>query len=272
MKSDTKVVLITGASSGFGLATATLLQEKGYSVFGTSRNPSKTKGSSAKFEMLALDVNSDDSVNACVKSLFEKSGGKIDVLVNNAGFGLAGGIEETKLEEAKLQLETNFWGYVRMVKAVLPTMRKQRSGKIINIGSFAGFLPVPFNGYYTASKFALEGLSEALRQELKSLGVSVSIIEPSFFKTNILNAIKETTNKIQDYDGMRERVYAAMRKRVEEGENPILVAKLVMKIIETEKPKLHYPVGKGKYILTLRKILPQSMFENQLRKNLNVDG
>jgi short-subunit dehydrogenase len=159
-----------------------------------------------------------------------------------------------------------------MVKAVLPTMRKQRRGKIINIGSFAGFLPVPFNGYYTASKFALEGLSEALRQELKSLGVSVSIIEPGFFKTNILNATKETTNKIQDYDGMRERVYAAMRKRVEEGENPILVAKLVMKIIETEKPKLHYPVGKGKYILTLRKILPESTFENQLRKNLNVDG
>jgi short-subunit dehydrogenase len=271
MRSDLKVVLITGASSGFGLATATLLQENGYRVFGTSRNPSKAT-SPVKFEMLALDVNSDDSVNACVKSLLEKSGGKIDVLVNNAGFALSGGIEETKLEEAKLQLETNFWGYVRMAKAVLPTMRKQRSGRIINIGSLAGFVPVPFMGYYAISKFALEGFSEALRQELKSLGVSVSIVEPTFFKTNIGTATKNTTSKVQDYDGMRERVYAALRKHAKEGGDPILVAKLVMKIIETEKPKLHYPVGREKYVLTLKKILPQSMFENQVRKNFNIDG
>jgi short-subunit dehydrogenase len=271
MRSGLKVVLITGASSGFGLATATLLQEKGYRVFGTSRNPSKTT-SPIKFEMLASDVNSDDSVNACVKSLLEKSGGKIDVLVNNAGFALTGGIEETKLEEAKLQLETNFWGYVRMAKAVLPTMRKQRSGRIINIGSMAGFVPVPFMGYYAISKFALEGFSEALRQELKSLGVSVSIVEPTFFKTNIDNAARLTTNKIPDYDGMRERVYAALRKHAKEGGDPILVAKLVIKIIEAEKPKLHYPVGRRKYVLTLKKILPQSMFENQVRKNFNIDG
>jgi short-subunit dehydrogenase len=271
MKSGLKVVLITGASSGFGLATATLLQENGYAVFGTSRNPSKTT-SPAKFEMLTLDVNSDNSVNACVKSLLEKSGEKIDVLVNNAGFVLTGGIEEMKLEEAKLQLETNFWGYVRLVKAVLPAMRKQRSGRIINIGSFAGFVPVPFMGYYAISKFALEAFSEALRQELKSLGVWVSIVEPNFFKTNISNAARSTTNKIQDYDGMRERVFAALRKHEKMGEDPILVAKLVMKIIETEKPKLHYPVGRQKYLLTLKKILPQSMVENQVRKSFNVDG
>jgi short-subunit dehydrogenase len=276
MRSNPRVVLITGASSGFGLATATLLQEGGCSVFGTSRNPSKTTIPS-KFEMLALDVNSDDSVDACVKSLLEKSGGKIDVLVNNAGFVLRGGIEETKLEEARLQLETDFWGCVRMVKAVLPAMRKQGSGKIINIGSLGGVISQPFMGYYSISKFALEGFSEVLRQEVKSLGVWVSIVEPGFFKTNISNAANYTTSKIQDYDGMRERVYAALKRHDDAGQNPILVAKLIMKIIGTEKPKLHYPVGgAGRYsagsMLFLKKIVPQSTVESQVRKMCDVDG
>ncbi len=276
MKSNPKIVLITGASSGFGLATATLLQEEGYNVFGTSRNPSKTT-SPSKFEMLALDVNSDDSVNACVKSLLEKSGGKIDVLVNNAGFSLHGGIEETKLEEARLAFETDFWGCVRMVKAVLPAMRRQRSGRIINIGSFAGIVPLPFMGYYSIPKVALEWFSEVLRQEVKSLGVWASIVEPSFFKTNIYNAARRTTNTIQDYDGMRERVSTAFGNIAKAAGDPILVAKLVMKIIETEKPKLHYPVGSvGRYsvgsFLVLKKILPQSVIENQVRKMLDVDG
>jgi len=266
-----QVVLVTGASSGLGLATATLLQEKGYRVFGTSRNPSKAT-SPPKFEMLVLDVNSDDSVNACVESLLEKSGGKLDVLVNNAGFGLVGGIEETKLEEARLALETDFWGCVRMVKAVLPSMRKQRSGRIINIGSMETVIPVPFHGYYVAAKFALEGFSEVLRQEVKSLGIQVSIVKPSMFKTNALNAGRITTNKILDYDGMRERVRASFRKRAEAGEDPILLAELVMRIIETAKPRLHYSVGRRKYFVTLRKKLPESKYENMLRKRYNLDG
>ena len=270
MKADSRVVLISGASSGFGLATATLLQERGYTVFGTSRNPSKTNP--GKFEMLPLDVNSDESVNNCIRLVLEKTSGKIDVLVNNAGFVLTGGIEETKLEEAKMQLETNFWGYVRMIKAVLPTMRKQRNGRIINFGSLAGFFPVPFQGYYATSKFALEGFSEVLRQEVKSLGIWVSIVEPGFFKTNISNAARDTTNKIQDYDGMRQRAYAALKKQDESGQDPILVAKEVAKIIETRTPKLHYPVGRQKNAFVLKRILPQFMIENQVRKMFDVDG
>ena len=269
MKPDAKVVLITGASSGIGLATAILLQEKGCRVFGTSRSSSKT--SQTTFEMLALDVNSDESVKGCVKGLLEETDGRVDVLVNNAGFMRTGGIEETTLEEAKMQFETDFWGHVRMAKAVLPAMRRHRSGKIINIGSLAAFVPVPFLGYHEIPKFALEGFSEVLRQELESLGIWVSIVEPGFSKTNIFNAASDTTNKIQDYDGMRERVYAALRKHEDAGQDPTLVAKTVLKIIETKNPKLHYPVGKEKYALMLKRILPQSTLESQVRRMFDVD-
>jgi NADP-dependent 3-hydroxy acid dehydrogenase YdfG len=179
LSSDKKIVLITGASSVFGKVTANLLQEKGFRVFGTSRKPTPEN-----FEMLLLDVNSDDSVKSCVTSLLERTGGKIDVLMNNAGFQM-GGIEEVSSEEAKLQLETNLWGYVRMAKGVLPVMRQQKSGRIINIGSLGGIVPVPFMGYYSISKFALEAFAEALRQEVRSLGIWVYIVEPAFFKTDI---------------------------------------------------------------------------------------
>src|SRR6266702_4538899 len=176
-----QTVLVTGASSGIGQAIAQLLAERGFKIFGTARKPAApTLGN---VTMVPLDVRSDDSVRACIDRV-----GPIDVLVNNAGYSLMGAAEETSLDEAKAQLETNFFGVVRMVKAVLPAMRKAGAGKIITIGSLAGITAIPFGSFYTASKFAIEGYSEALWHELRPLGISVSVIEPGFVHTTIGDA------------------------------------------------------------------------------------
>jgi NADP-dependent 3-hydroxy acid dehydrogenase YdfG len=165
--SNSKIVLISGASSGFGQVTAKLLSERGFKVFGTSRNPSKTKGD---FEVLQLDVTSDESVRSCLQALLEKTSGKLDVLINNAGIVVTGAVEETTVEDAHLQLETNLIGALRLIRASLPVMRKQRSGQIIVIGSLAGHIAVPFQGFYATTKFALEGFTEQLRPESMNLG------------------------------------------------------------------------------------------------------
>ena len=272
ISSDSKVVLIPGASSGFGKVTSGLLTEHGYEVFGTSRNPSKLNESPEKFEMLRLDVNSDQSVRECVEALLQKTGGRLDVLVNNAGFGTFGAIEEISIEEAKMQLETNLFGAVRMVKAVLPTMRKQRSGQIINIGSLAGFIAVPFQGFYSVSKFALEGYTEALRHETKGMGIKISIIEPGYFRTNIANSVKVATARIDDYAETRKKVLSEMRKREEKGQDPRMVAETILKIIESDKPRLHYAVGRDKSGLLFKRLLPQSTFEGQVRRIFKLDA
>ena len=161
---DPRVVLITGASSGVGRATARLLAERGFTVFGTSRNPSSADGIPG-VEMLPLDVHGDDSVRACVEAVVNRSG-RLDVVINNAGYELAGALEELSSEEARAQFETNFSGVVRMVTAVLPQMRQQRRGHIINVGSLTGLTAIPFLGIYSASKFALEGYTARLRRFL----------------------------------------------------------------------------------------------------------
>ena len=163
--SDQRVVLITGASSGVGQSTARLLSHENYKVFGTSRNPAIAETIPA-VEMLPLDVRTGDSVRACVEAVSSRAG-HIDVLINNAGYELAGAVEELTSEETRAQFETNFFGVVRMVNAVLPAMRRQRHGHIVNVGSLAGVSSIPFLGIYSASKFALEGYTEALRHEVK---------------------------------------------------------------------------------------------------------
>src|SRR5262245_47487212 len=167
--SNQKVVLITGASSGVGQSTARLLSRQGYKVFGTSRNPASAEVIPT-VEVLALDVRSDDSVAACVKAVVNEVG-RVDILVNNAGYELAGALEETSIDETKAQFETNFFGVVRMVKAVLPSMRQQKQGKIINVSSLAGVSSIPFMGFYSATKFALEGYTKALRMEVSPFNI-----------------------------------------------------------------------------------------------------
>src|SRR3989449_4616415 len=186
-----QTVLVTGASSGIGQATARLLAEHGFNVFGTARKP--------EAPLVALDVRSDDSVRNCVQQVLSQTG-RIDVLVNNAGYNLMGAAEETSIDEAKAQFETNFFGVVRMVNAVLPAMRKAGSGKIINIGSLAGITAIPFGAFYTASKFAIEGYTEALWHELRPLGISASVIEPGFVHTKIGEGTQIAATSLGAYD------------------------------------------------------------------------
>jgi len=265
---ESKVVLITGASSGFGKDAAALFANRGYKTYGTSRRPQSDRD--GKVKMLALEVDSDESVAACVASLLGLEG-RIDVLVNNAGTALTGGIEETSMEEAKAHLETNFFGAVRVTKAVLPTMRNQKSGRIINVGSIAAKMPVPFEGYYAVGKAALLAFSDALRLEVKSLGISVSVVEPGFYRTNLSNQRKTTAEKIDDYDGERERAVAQLIKDFDAGPEPSAVALQILKVAQAPRPRLEYIVGREKRYVTLKKFVSPSMFERSYRKHWKLD-
>jgi short-subunit dehydrogenase len=260
--------LITGASSGFGKLSASLLAKRGFGVFGTSRKALEEKQDGV--EMLRLDITSDESVRRCVLNLLQKAG-RIDVLVNNAGQVLTGGLEETSIEEAKAHFDSNFFGAIRMVNAVLPEMRKRRSGQIINVASLAGTFPVPFEGYYGAAKAALMAYSDVLRQEVKNLGIRVSVVEPGFFKTNIINSRTRAANSISDYDETRKRAQSALEDSVGYGADPQEVAETICKIIESSSPRLHYAVGKEKRYVFLKRILPESIMESQARKHWQLD-
>ena len=268
--SNQKVVLITGTSSGVGQSTARLLSQKGYKVFGTSRNPASAEPIPT-VEMFALDVCADDSVGACVKAVASQVG-QLDVLVNNAGYELAGALEEFSLEEAKAQFETNFFGVVRMVKAVLPLMRQQKQGQIINISSLSGLTPIPFMGLYSASKFALEGYTEALRLEVKPFKIHISLIEAGFLKTPMRDKRQVAAERIREYDPWRQRAFNAIYDYEEEGPGPELVAETVLKMIASKTPRLRYVIGQqAKFVARLRQFLPERAFEQGVRSTFRLD-
>jgi NAD(P)-dependent dehydrogenase (short-subunit alcohol dehydrogenase family) len=268
--SNQRVVLITGASSGVGQSTARLLSQKGYKVFGTSRNPASSEAIPT-VQMLALDVRSDDSVAACVKAVTAQVG-RLDVVVNNAGYELAGALEELSLDEAKAQFETNFFGVVRMVKAVLPIMRQQKRGQIVNVSSLSGLSPIPFMGIYSASKFALEGYTEALRHEVKPFGIHVSQIEPGFLKTAMMDRRQVAAERISEYDPWRERAFKAIREYELKGPGPELVADTVLKIISSKTPRLRYVIGQqAKFVSGLRRLLPAGAYEQGTRSTFALD-
>jgi NAD(P)-dependent dehydrogenase (short-subunit alcohol dehydrogenase family) len=270
--SSKKVVLITGASSGIGQSIARLLAQKGFTVFGASRNPHAAEHVAA-MEVLPLDVRSDESVKACVDTLLVRAG-RLDILVNNAGYMLGGAVEEVTIEEAKAQFDTNFFGTMRTVKAALPTMRQQRSGTIINISSLAGLVPgPPFCGMYSASKFALEAYTEHLWREVKPFGIHVSLVEPGSIKTKLTSNRQEAVERLGDYDRGRRRALEAMRRLEEKAPDPTLVADTVLSIIENKSPKLRYKLGKDAiWLPRLRQVLPGSVFEKQLRKIFDLDA
>ena len=264
-----KIVLVTGASSGFGRETAVLLSQHGFRVFGTSRN-SSPKDVGAGVEMVQLDVDSDESVSRTIESVVAKTGG-LDVLVNNAGFVLTGGIEETSVDEAKAQLETNFFGAARMVKAVLPVMRKRGAGQIINVSSVAAWLPVPFEGYYAAAKAALVAYSDALRHEVKSFGISVSVVEPGFFRTNLVPGRRTVRSLIGDYGKLRLRAVGALEDDFSKGGDPKVVAETILHIVESRSPRFEHLVGVSGRYRVLKQILPQSMFDGAVRRHWKLD-
>lgn len=263
-----ETVLITGATSGIGLTTANLLVEKRYQVFGTSRKP-ELHQEKVKYPLLPLDITNNKSVETCISLLLEQTD-SIDVLVNNAGMMVCGSTEETPIELAKAQFETNFWGAVTMTRAVLPAMRKQKKGKIITIGSLAGIIGVPFESYYSASKHAIEGFYKSLRLELRSLNIIVSVVEPGFFKSNLYESAKFATSFIKEYDGIREAALKEIEDSCNQAPAPDGVAETVLKIIKNEHPKFSYKVGGEAKILPVLQFLSSRIFEWGAAKKFKV--
>jgi NAD(P)-dependent dehydrogenase (short-subunit alcohol dehydrogenase family) len=266
---DQRVVLITGASSGVGQSTARLLSQHGYSVFGTSRNPTSAE-SMAGVEMLPLDVRMDDSARGCIATVINRAG-RLDVLINNAGYELAGAVEEISSAEASAQFETNFFGVVRMVDSVLPLMRRQQRGHIINVSSLSGLSAIPFLGIYSASKFALEGYTEALRHEVKPFGIHVSLTEAGFLKTPMMTHRQLGASRIAEYDEWRQRALDAIRAHEEKGPGPEVVAETLLDILSSKAPRLRYLVGgQAKSVARLRRFLPAGLYESGVRRNFSI--
>ena len=267
-RSAPDIALVTGASSGLGKQSADVLAQHGFRVFGTSRSATVEAGSG--IEMLPMDVRSDASVEACVKHVL-KTAGRIDVLVNNAGTLTVGLAEETPLEDARALFETNFFGVVRVTNAVLPAMRAQQNGRIINISSLAGLIGVPGEAFYTASKFALEGYTEALAHELVPLGVRVCLIEPGFHRTNLHQTATQTHRHITAYDAYRDSLLQVIEKGIREGGDPKDVAEVVLSAAISRTPRLRYRVGgDARWVPRLKAFLPEQLFLYGFRRRLGL--
>lgn len=266
-----KTALVTGASSGIGEATAERLATTGYKVYGTSRQPAKTGQRS--FELLPLDVTSDESVAATVKEVLRLEG-RIDLLVNNAGFGIApGAAEESSMEQARSIFETNFFGIVRMIRAVVPHMRRQRAGRIINIGSVLGFLPMPYAALYAATKHAVEGYSESLDHELRTRGIRVSVIEPAYTRTQFDANFVESDAKLDEYREVRAALGKQMKEVLATADEPGLVADVVLKAASAPHPKLRYTAGAlASRLRLLRRFAPAGLVDTGIRKDLRLDS
>lgn len=265
-----KVVLVTGASSGIGKSVAIFLQEKGYKVFGTSRNPKNVNDFS--FELIALDVLKVETIQKAVDYILQKEG-RLDVLVNNAGMGITGPIEDTPTDEMRAVFNTNLFGAVDVMKAVLPQMRKQKSGTIINVTSIAGYMGLPFRGLYSASKGALELITEATNMEVKGFGINVVNVAPGDFATNIAAGRYHTpVYKNSAYKENYQANLDLMDAHVDGGMNPIEMAKTIYKIINTESPKIHYKVGgfMEKFSIVLKRILPDKMYQKLLMNHYKL--
>ncbi len=269
-RKDLGVALVTGASSGIGQAAAQRLADAGYTVFGTSRRAAVAGQRS--FEMLTLDVTSDESVAAVVTEVIRQAG-RIDVLVNNAGFGVApAGAEESSIEQARSIFDTNFFGIIRMTRAVLPHMRHQRSGRIVNIGSVLGFVPMPFGALYAATKHAIEGYSESLDHELRTWGIRVSVIEPAYTKTPFDANFLEPDAKLDAYRDARTAVSHRVNEVMATATDPSVVADVVLKAAVAACPKRRYPAGAlASRLQWLRRFAPAGMVDAALRKDLRLD-
>ena len=272
-----KVALVTGSSSGIGFETSLALARNGYHTFATMRNLGKDEKikqiiekEDLSIEILELDVDSEESVNRAIKTVSEKKG-RIDVLVNNAGYGMWGTVEDVSIDEFKKQFETNFFSIIRLIQKVAPIMRKQNSGNIVNISSVAGRIGFPVSPAYISSKFALEGLSESLRFELMPFGINVIIIEPGVIKTNFFDSMKMSEKSQQDstYKEITDKVISGVKMMAEMGTHPKEVADVVIKTLGEEKPLPRYVIGNDAMMfLEAKKMKTDIEFENYLKKEL----
>lgn len=266
-----KVAIVTGASSGIGEATAALLASNGYKVYGTSRKGGNY--SHHPFKMIALDVNNEESVKYGIKEVIDKEG-RIDLVVNNAGFGIAaGGAEETSIAQTQQMFDTNFFGVVRVIRAVLPYMRQQGEGRIINIGSILGLIPAPYMATYAATKHAIEGYSESLDHELRTRGIRLSVVEPAYTKTNFEANAPELDSPIEEYAIARKALAKILKAAVESGDDPKMVAQVVLKAATDKRQKLRYAAGKLACRLSfLRRFAPAAMMDKGIRQEMKLDN
>ena len=271
MKIKGSIALVTGASSGIGEATAKRLAMAGYKVYGTSRRG--TSSDQGSFAMLPLDVTSDESVEAAVTQLIRLEG-RIDLLVNNAGFGVApAGAEESSIEQAKAIFETNFFGLIRMTRAVVPHMRRQGNGRIINIGSVLGFLPMPYGALYAATKHAVEGYSESLDHELRTRGIRVSVIEPAYTRTQFGANFLAPDSKLDEYREVRALLDKVLNEVMATADEPTVVADVVFQAAIAVRPKLRYPAGGlANRLRLLRRFAPARLVDAGIRKDLRLDA
>ena len=270
-KKELGVAIVTGASSGIGQATSELLANSGYKVYGTSRK--EVPPAQRSYKMITLDVNSEASIEAAIKEVVNIEG-RIDLVVNNAGFGVApGGAEESSMEQTKMIFDTNFFGIVRMTRAVVPYMRKQGKGRIINIGSILGLIPAPYMATYAATKHAVEGYSESLDHELRTRGIRVSVVEPGYTNTHFEANTLEVDAKIDEYNIARKALAKLMKLAIAAGDNPQVVANVVLKAANAKHPKLRYAAGKLACRLSLlRRFAPAALVDIGIRQELKLDS
>ncbi len=268
---EKQVVLITGASAGIGKATAEYLMNKNFHVYGTSRkalgniddNAANDSQSGGFIRIIPLDVTCEDSVKTAVENIISKEG-RLDVLISNAGAGIAGSVEDVSLPETSLQFDTNFFGTLRVIKAVLPYMRKQGFGKIIALSSVAGVISIPYQAHYSASKFAMEGLIEALRYEIAPFGIKACLVEPGDTKTDFTKSriVAEGANAESPYHTRFTKSLARMERDEQNGASPMAVANTIYKMIQKKNPPVRSTVGfQYKLVLFLKRILPTRILE-----------
>lgn len=265
-----KVVLITGGSSGIGKAIGDFLFHKGFTVYGTSRNPEKV--SNSLFPLIALDVREVASIQSAVATIIQEAG-RLDIVINNAGVGITGPLEEIPMDEIKNNFETNFFGPIEVMKAALPQMRAQQSGLIINITSIAGYMGLPYRSVYSASKGALELITEALRMEVKSFGIQITNVAPGDFATNIAaGRFHAPVVQGSAYEKVYAGVLQTMDAHVDSGSNPNEMAEAVYRIIQNPNPKIHYKVGvfMQKFSIVLKRILPDKVYEKMLMNHYKL--
>lgn len=265
-----KVVLITGGSSGIGKSIGEFLHQKGFIVYGTSRNPEKVLNSI--FPLVALDVRDVESIHLAVAQIIQSTG-RLDVVINNAGVGITGPLEEIPMEEIKNNFDTNFFGPIALMKAVLPQMRQQKSGLIVNITSIAGYMGLPYRSVYSASKGALELITEALRMEVKSFGIQITNVAPGDFATNIAaGRFHAPIIQGSDYERAYGSILKTMDEHVDSGSNPNEMAEAVFQIIQDKNPRIHYKVGAfmQKISIVLKRILPDTVYEKMLMKHYKL--
>jgi NAD(P)-dependent dehydrogenase (short-subunit alcohol dehydrogenase family) len=262
------VAIVTGTSGGIGEATARALHAAGYRVFGTYRRPPATR--SPGLEYLSCDVTSDVSVAAAVGEVLSKAG-RIDLLVNNAGVGLVAGAEESSMEQAKSLFDVNLFGVIRMTKAVLPTMRRNRAGRIVNVSSLMGLIPAPFMALYSSSKHALEGYSESLDHEIRGSGIRVVLVEPAYTRTSFEGNVYQADQQLDVYQSARTNAERVLQDGMKTADTPELVASAVVKASTESKPHRRYAAGRtARQVSLLRRFVPESAFDRSLRRQMRL--